>query len=185
MKDKNTNTEKTTFEKIKFSEPVTIIFGSILAILSGIICMQIMGKVGVSANTSILGAVFAMLIARIPMTLFSNFKSKERQNYIQTIVSGAGFSAANCAFVAVAILFVMGETKAILPMAIGTIFGTVVSVYTVGALFDSPLFPAKEAWAPGVATAEVIEAGDEGGDKAKRVIQGIVVGIVGVSLSFL
>ncbi|MGN8920830.1 hypothetical protein ACTNB0_07040 [Lachnospiraceae bacterium HCP28S3_F9] len=75
MKDKNTNTEKTTFEKIKFSEPVTIIFGSILAIL-----------------------------------------------------------------------FVMGETKAILPMAIGTIFGTVVSVYTVGALFDSPLFPAKEAW---------------------------------------
>ena len=28
MKDKNTNTEKTTFEKIKFSEPVTIIFGS-------------------------------------------------------------------------------------------------------------------------------------------------------------
>ncbi len=179
MRDNNTNTEKTTFEKIKFSEPVTIIFGSLLAVLSGIICMQIMGKVGVSANTSILGAVFAMLIARIPMTIFSNFKSKERQNYIQTIVSGAGFSAANCAFVAVAILFVMGETKAIIPMAIGTIFGTVVSVYTVGALFDSPLFPAKEAWAPGVATAEVIEAGDEGGEKAKRVVQGIVVGIVG------
>ena len=87
MKDNNTNTEKTTFEKIKFSEPVTIIFGSLLAVLSGIICMQIMGKVGVSANTSILGAVFAMLIARIPMTIFSNFKSKERQNYIQTIVS--------------------------------------------------------------------------------------------------
>lgn len=178
MKDNNANTTS-TFEKIKCSEPMTIIFGSLLAVLSGIICMQIMGKVGVSANTSILGAVFAMLIGRIPVTMFSNFKSKERQNYIQTIVSGAGFSAANCAFVAVAVLYVMGETKVILPMAIGTIFGTVVSVYTVGALFDSPLFPAKEAWAPGVATAEVIEAGDEGGEKAKRVIQGIVVGILG------
>lgn len=113
------------------------------------------------------------------MTVFGKFKSVERQNYIQTIVSGAGFSAANCAFVAVAILFVMGEFDAILPMALGCIFGTLISVYTVGALFDSPLFPAKEAWAPGVATAEVLEAGDEGGDKAKRVIQGIVVGILG------
>lgn len=42
-----------------------------------------------------------------------------------------------------------------------------------------PLVPGKEAWAPGVATAEVLEAGDEGGEKAKRVIQGIIVGIVG------
>lgn len=179
MEEKNSKAGMSAFEKIKFSEPVTIIFGSILAVLSGIICMQIMGKVGVSANTSILGAVFAMLISKIPLTLFDRFKSLERQNYIQTIVSGAGFSAANCAFVAVAILFVMGETKAVLPMALGCIFGTAISVYTVGSLFDSPLFPAKEAWAPGVATAEVLEAGDEGGDKAKRVIQGIVAGIVG------
>ena len=120
-----------------------------------------------------------MLVARIPTTVFGRFKNLERQNYIQTIVSGAGFSAANCAFVAVAILFVMGEYEVILPMALGCIFGTLISVYTVGALFDSPLFPANEAWAPGVATAEVLEAGDEGGDKAKRVIQGIVVGILG------
>lgn len=178
MENKSKNNGN-TFEKIKFSEPATIIFGSVLAVLSAVICMQIMGKVGVSANTSILGAVFAMLVARIPMTMFGRFKNLERQNYIQTIVSGAGFSAANCAFVAVAILFVMGRHDAILPMAAGTIFGTLISVYTVGMLYDSPLFPAKEAWAPGVATAEVIEAGDEGGDKAKRVIQGIVVGIVG------
>ena len=179
MKDDQAVKDVKPFDKIPCSEPMTIIFGSVLAILSGIICMQIMGKVGVSANTSILGAIFAMLVARIPTTVFGRFKNLERQNYIQTIVSGAGFSAANCAFVAVAILFVMGEYEVILPMALGCIFGTLISVYTVGALFDSPLFPANEAWAPGVATAEVLEAGDEGGDKAKRVIQGIVVGILG------
>lgn len=179
MKENHPKEGTSTFERIRFSEPMTIIFGVILSVLSGIICMQIMGKVGVSANTSILGAVLAMLVSRIPLTLFGKFKNLERQNYIQTIVSGAGFAAANCAFVAVAILYVMGETQAILPMALGCIFGTVISVYTVGSLYDSPLFPTKEAWAPGVATAEVLEAGDEGGDKAKRVIQGIVVGIVG------
>ena len=123
MENKKVKDEKNTFEKIRFSEPMTIIFGAVLAFLSGIICMQIMGKVGVSANTSILGAVFAMLVSKIPMSLFSNFKSLERQNYIQTIVSGAGFSAANCAFVAVAILFVMGETKAILPMTGWVVWG--------------------------------------------------------------
>ena len=122
MQDNQKSKAADTFEKIRCSEPMTIIFGSVLAVLSGIICMQIMGKVGVSANTSILGAIFAMLVARIPMTVFGKFKSVERQNYIQTIVSGAGFSAANCAFVAVAILFVMGEFDAILPMALGCYF---------------------------------------------------------------
>ena len=40
-------------------------------------------------------------------------------------------------------------------------------------------FLAEESWAPGIATAEVLEAGDEGGSKAKRIIEGIVVGMVG------
>ena len=103
MKENQNTKRQSTFEKIRFSEPMTIVIGTILSVLSAIICMQIMGKVGVSANTSIIGAVFAMLVAKIPMTVFGRFKSLERQNYIQTIVSGAGFSAANCAFVAVAI----------------------------------------------------------------------------------
>lgn len=178
-KEKENRSPNTGFQKISAFEPGTVVLGSILAILSAIICMQILGKVGVSANTSILGAIFAMLLAKFPLTALGKFKSLERQNYIQTITSGAGFAASNCAFTAIAILFVMGEMKAILPMAFGCIFGTCISIYVVGRLYDSKIFPAKEAWAPGVATAEVLEAGDEGGDKAKRVIQGIVVGIVG------
>lgn len=167
------------FKKISAFEPGTVILGTVLSFLSAVVCMQILGKVGVSANTSILGAILAMLLAKLPLTALGKFKSLERQNYIQTITSGAGFAASNCAFTAIAILFVMGEMKAILPMAFGCIFGTCISIYVVGRLYDSKIFPAKEAWAPGVATAEVLEAGDEGGDKAKRVIQGIVVGIVG------
>ena len=166
-------------ERISAHEPGTILLGTILALLSAIVCMQILGKVGVSANTSILCAIFAMLVSKIPVKSMQNFKNLERQNYIQTISSGAGFAASNCGLTAVAILFVMGESSAILPMALGCIFGTGVSIFVVGKLYDSPIFPAEEAWAPGIATAEVLEAGDEGGSKAKRVIQGIVAGAVG------
>ena len=165
--------------KVKAFEPATVFIGTILAVLSAIVCMQILGKVGVSANTSILGAIFAMLVSRIPATSMKGFKNLERQNYIQTISSGAGFAASNCGLTAIAILFVLGETNAILPMALGCLFGTAASIFVVGQLYDSSIFPAEESWAPGIATAEVLEAGDEGGSKAKRIIEGIVVGMVG------
>jgi len=164
---------------IRAFEPGTIFLGTILAVLSAIVCMQILGKVGVSANTSILGAIFAMLASRIPAKSMRNFKHLERQNYIQTISSGAGFAASNCGLTAIAILFIMGETGAILPMALGCLFGTGVAIFVVGRLYDSSIFPARESWAPGIATADVLQAGDEGGTKAKRVIQGIVVGAIG------
>ena len=96
--------------KVKAFEPATVFIGTILAVLSAIVCMQILGKVGVSANTSILGAIFAMLVSRIPVTSMKGFKNLERQNYIQTISSGAGFAASNCGLTAIAILFVLGET---------------------------------------------------------------------------
>ena len=172
-------TNSTQKQRISSFEPGTMFLGTILAVLSAIVCMQILGKVGVSANTSILGAIFAMLVSRIPTKAMRNFKNLERQNYIQTISSGAGFAASNCGLTAIAIVFVMGETKTILPMALGCLFGTAVSIFVVGKLYDSSIFPAEEAWAPGIATAEVLEAGDEGGSKAKRIVQGIVVGAVG------
>lgn len=177
MSDNRVN--KTQKQRISCFEPGTVFLGTILAVLSAIVCMQILGKVGVSANTSILGAIFAMLLSRIPAKSMRNFKNLERQNYIQTISSGAGFAASNCGLTAIAIVFIMGETSMILPMALGCLFGTAVSIFVVGKLYDTSIFPAEEAWAPGVATAEVLEAGDKGGSKAKRVVEGVAVGVVG------
>lgn len=169
-------------ERISAFEPVTLVLGVLLAFLSAAICMQIIGKVGVTPNTSLIGAIFAMVLARIPLQMTKKYRSLQRQNMLQTIVSGAGFSAANCGFIAVAILFIMGETKAILPMAIGCMIGSVVSVFIVGRLFDSKIFPASGAWPPGVATASAIEAGDEGGKKGLRLLIGVVIG--GVASAF-
>lgn len=160
-------------------EPNIIIIGVILAVLSAVICMQLIGNVGVTPNTSLIGAIFAMILARVPLSQLSSYKSMERQNMLQTIVSGAGFAAANCGFIAVGILWGLEKADYILPMTIGCILGTTISIVTVGKLFDSPLFPAQGAWPPGVATASAIQAGDEGGKKGRRLIEGLVLGVIG------
>lgn len=176
------NKDGKTRERVSAFESSTIILGFILAVLSAVICMQIIGKVGTTPNTSLIGAIVAMVVARIPLQSLMKFKSLERQNYIQTIVSGAGFTAANIGLLSVSILFILGENSFILPMILGALFGCLVSICVVGKIFDSRIYPAEAAWPPGVATAKAIEAGDEGGEKGRRLIQGIVVGIVGSML---
>ena len=141
--------------------------------------MQIISKLGITPNTSIIGAVVAMAIARVPLEAMRKFRSLERQNIVQTMTSAAGFGAANCVLLSVGILWVMGETRLIVPMAIGSAIGMLVDMYLVARTYDTPLFPASGAWPPGVATAEAIIAGDEGGKRARRLLVGIVVGAVG------
>ena len=51
-----------------------------------------------------------------PPECLSEYCNLERQNLLQTIASAAGFSAANCGFIAVAMLFLMGEASSILMM---------------------------------------------------------------------
>lgn len=160
-------------------EPNIIIIGIILAILSSVICMQLIGNVGITPNTSLIGAIFAMILARLPISCLMSYKSLERQNMLQTIVSGAGFAASNCGFIAVGILWGLGKIEYIFPMTIGCILGTTISIITVGKLFDSPLFPAKGAWPAGVETATAIQAGDQGGKKGRRLIEGIIIGLIG------
>lgn len=160
-------------------EPGTLIPGILIAFLVGAVCMNIIGKLGTTPNTSLLGAIVAMLVARIPLNACLKYCNLERQNLLQTIASGAGFSAANCGFIAVAMLFLMGEASSILMMGIGCMIGTSVSIYIIGRIYDSAIFPAQGAWPPGVATATAIQAGDEGGKKGRRLLEGLVVGVVG------
>lgn len=171
--------QKQNRQRISSFEPQTLILGTVLAFLAAAICMQIIGRIGTTPNTSLIGAIFAMIFARIPIELMRSFKNLERQNYIQTIVSGAGFAASNCAFVAIAIMFIMGKPDLIMPMAFGAMFGSVVSVLIIGKIFDSKIFPAQAAWPPGVATASTIQAGDEGGEKGRRLLQGLAMGVIG------
>ena len=163
---------------ISIREPGILILGSLLAILSAAICMQIMGQFGTAPNTSLIGAVLVMIVARIPLIMAKKFGNIERQNYILSMASSAGFAAANCGFVAIATMFIFGRNDLIVPMAFGVLVGSITSVFITGRIFDSKIFPAKGAWPMGVAVAGIIKAGDEGGKKGFELLQGLVVGIV-------
>ena len=51
-------------------------------------------------------------------------------------------------------------------MFAGVFLAMLLDAYLLYRMFDSRVFPATGAWPPGVAAAEAIKAGDEGGRKA-------------------
>jgi len=157
-------------------EPKVLGLGVVLAVISAAICMQIMGQFGAAPNTSLIGAVLIMIVARIPLVVARSFKHLERQNYVLSMASAAGFAAANCGFVAVAIVFIMGRYDLIVPMAFGALIGSMISIFIMGRLFDSRIFPASGAWPMGKAVAGVVEAGDAGGKKGFQLLVGLVIG---------
>lgn len=163
-------------------EPVALILTSVTAIFGAIIGMQIITTLGVTPNTSIIGALIAMLIARIPITIFKKYKSIHRQNLVQTSISSATFGAANSLLIPIGIPFLMGNTELIIPMLIGAALAMFVDAAVLYKLFDSKLFPAKGTWAPGAATAEAILAGDKGGKRAGLLGVGTGIGILGAFL---
>lgn len=156
-----------------------IIFSILVAIIGAIIGMQIIVTLGITPNTSIIGALVAMLIARIPMQLFYRYKSLENQNLIQTTISSATFGAANSLLIPIGLPFVLGRPDLIIPMLIGAGIALIIDGIILYKVFDSKLFGANETWPPGVATAEALKAGDEGGKKAKFLGIGIAGGIAG------
>lgn len=160
-------------------EPFTFILTLVTSVFGAIIGMQIIVSLGVTPNTSIIGALIAMLIARIPITIFSRYKSVHRQNLVQTAISAATFGAANSLLIPIGIPFLMGAPELIIPMLIGAALAMFVDAAILYKLFDSKLFPAKGTWAPGVATAQAILAGDKGGKRAGLLGVGTVIGIIG------
>lgn len=168
---------------VRTLEGETIVLSLIVSALSAIISMQILVKTGFGANTSILGAVIAMSLARIPFSRMDKFRSLDRQNLVQTMCSGAAFAASNCGILVVGIFyFVEGAMEYVTYMLIGAAFATCISIYFVYRLYDSAIYPASAPWPPGVATAQTIEAGDVGGDKIKRLLQGIAAGVIGSAI---
>lgn len=159
-----------------------ILFSIIIAVFGAIIGMQLITTLGITPNTSIIGALIAMLIARIPLQMFNKYRSLENQNLVQTTISAATFGAANSLLIPIGLPFVMGMPELIIPMLIGAGIALFIDVFILYKVFDSKLFGANEVWPPGVATAEALKAGDEGGNKAKYLGFGIAGGVIGSHL---
>ncbi|MFC7392115.1 OPT/YSL family transporter [Scopulibacillus cellulosilyticus] len=167
------------FENPSVFTPAILFIVIIVSALGAIIGVQLITSLGISANTSIIGALLAMILARIPIKLFYRYKSIHTQNLVQTSISSATFGAGNSLMIPIGIPFIFGRTDLIMPMLIGASCALIVDAVILYRVFDSKIFPAEGTWAPGIATSEAIKAGDQGGKKAKFLGIGIAGGIIG------
>ena len=121
--------EEKKFLHVKAFEGQTFIISVLVSVFSAVICMQIISRIGTTPNTSVIGALFAMALARIPFASLSRFRSLDRQNLVQTMASAAGFGAANCCLLAVGILYVFGDPSLIVPMLVGSGMATLIGMH--------------------------------------------------------
>lgn len=150
-----------------------------LCIVGAIIGLELIVRTGVTPNSSIIGALFAILLSRIPTAFMKKYRSIHRQNLLQTSISAATFSAANCMILPIGIPVIMGRADLMMPMLIGVTLATCIDCTILYKCFGSEMFPAEGAWPPGVACAESMLAVVEKGKKAFLLIVGIVIGWVG------
>lgn len=160
-------------------EPSTLLLITVLCVFGSIIGIQLLVSLGVSANTSLIGAMAAMALARVPVGIFARYRSIHVQNLAQSAISASTFGASNSLLLPIGIPFVLGRSDLIMPMFIGAFLAMLLDAYLLYRMFDSRIFPAEGAWPPGVAAAEAIKAGDEGGKKAVLMGAGFIVGIIG------
>lgn len=157
-------------------EPVVFIVSIIVAVLGCIVGLQVQIHTGTTPDTSIVGAIFAILIAQIPLRWLKKFNNIHRQNLVQTTISGATFASANCMFLSIGIPVIMGWPQLMVPMLIGSTLATVVDATILYKSFGSPMFPAEGAWPPGIAVAESIFAMADKGKRALLLLVGAVAG---------
>lgn len=170
-------------------EPATLALIAILCVFGAIIGMQLLVSLGITANTSLIGALAAMALARVPLAMFARYRSIHVQNLAQSAISSATFGAANSLLLPVGIPWLLGRPDLVLPMLAGAFFAMLLDGYLLYRMFDSRVFPATGAWPPGVAAAEAIKAGDEGGRKAVLMgvgfVTAILVGFIKVPLAWI
>ncbi|HXW24483.1 MAG TPA: OPT/YSL family transporter [Xanthobacteraceae bacterium] len=159
--------------------PATLVLLIVLAMFGAIIGIQLILQLGVTPNTSIIGALVAMILARVPLTLFARYRSVHVQNLAQSNISAATFGAANSLLLPIGIPFLLGRGDLILPMLVGAALAMLLDAYLLYRMFDTKVFPATGTWPPGVAAAEAIKAGDQGGRQALLLGAGLAVGVVG------
>ncbi|WP_337661810.1 OPT/YSL family transporter [Actinoalloteichus sp. AHMU CJ021] len=160
-------------------EPLTFVLIVALSAFGALIGLHLITTLGISANTSVIGALLAMLLGRVSILGLSKMRSIHRQNLTQSAISAATFAAANALLTPIAIPFAFGRPDLVWPMLIGSAAGLMIDIWVLYRAFDSAFLPATGTWPPGVAAAETILAGDRGGRRALILAGGAVVGVVG------
>jgi uncharacterized oligopeptide transporter (OPT) family protein len=161
------------------AEPKTFALILILSVVGAIIGIQILVTLGVTPNTSLVGALAAMALGHIPLRWLKRYRSIHVQNLAQSAISSATFGAANSLLLPLGIPYALGRPDLILPMFLGAAAAMLIDAMMLYRMFGTRIFPAKGAWPLGIAAGEAIRAGDEGGGKAAILGLGAAVGAIG------
>lgn len=159
--------------------PANLILTLVLSVFGAIVGIQVITTLGITPSTSLIGALVAMTLARVPLVIFRSFRSVHSQNLAQTSISSATFGAANSLLLPIGIPFLFGLPDMVLPMLIGVSCALLLDAYMLYRMYGTPAFPADDPWPLGVAAAEAIRAGDEGGRRAVVLGGGVLLGIAG------
>jgi uncharacterized oligopeptide transporter (OPT) family protein len=126
--------------------PATLILIILLSVFGAVIGVQLIVQLGVTPNTSIIGALIAMILARVPLALFARYRSIHVQNLAQSAISAATFGAANSLLLPIGVPFLLGRADLILPMLAGAALSMLLDGFMLYRMFDSRLFPATGTW---------------------------------------
>lgn len=145
-----------------------------------VIGVQLLTSLGVTPNTSLIGALLAMLLARVPLAGLDAFRSIHAQNLAQSAMSAATFGAANSLLLPIGVPYLLGRPDLVHPLLAGVAVAMFLDAFLLYRLFGSRVFPAEGAWPPGHAAAEAIRAGDAGGRHARTLVASLAAGAAGV-----
>ena len=136
----------------RFFEPASFLLIAPLCVVGAIIGVQLIVTLGITANTSLIGALAGMGPARVPLAAFARYRSIHVQNLAQSAISAATFGAGNSLMLPIGIPFVLGRTDLVLPLLLGVFLAMLIDGYMLYRLFDSkyslPMAPGRPAPPP-------------------------------------
>lgn len=163
----------------KAYSPAIVVVILLTSIVGAIIGMELIVRFGLSTNSSIIGALIAVIIGMIPLGFTKQFRNIHTQNIVETAISCATFGAGNVLMVCVSVIWVFDRPQMCTGILIGGVIAFLIDITMMYWMFDTPLMGANEAWPIGIATAETILAAAELGKKAVLLVSGIAIGIGG------
>lgn len=136
----NADTTDSTQRHPRVLDPVDLVVNIVSAALGAIIGMQLITRLGITAYTSIVGAIAAiaaMTVARLPVAIFHQFRSVHRQNLVETTVSSGTFAAGNALMLPIAVPLALGHSNLVMPMLLGAALATLIDASVLYRVFDS------------------------------------------------
>jgi uncharacterized oligopeptide transporter (OPT) family protein len=161
------------------TQPPVLLFIVLLSVAGSIIGLQLITTLGLTPNTALIGVLLTIAVSRIPLPFLRSFRSIHVQNLTQSGISCATYCAANSLLVPAGVPVLLGRPELMPAMLGGAALGMVVDIAMLYWMFDSRLFPGSGAWPHGIAAAEAIIAGDQGGRGARILMAGGAAGLLG------